>query len=78
MRRLARRMDLSMNTEISSKLTCFAVALMMNGLILAGVNYLFNSMTNRRLGSFAVATPAQPADRSLERLRGWQRMAEGG
>jgi hypothetical protein len=32
----------SINTEISSKLACFAVALMMNGLIFTGVNYLLN------------------------------------
>jgi hypothetical protein len=31
-----------MNTETSSKLACFAVALMMNGLIFAGVNYLLD------------------------------------
>jgi hypothetical protein len=31
-----------MNTQISSKLAALAVALMMNGLILGGVAYLFN------------------------------------
>jgi hypothetical protein len=34
--------DATVNTEISSRLACFAVALMMNGLIFAGMNYLFN------------------------------------
>jgi hypothetical protein len=32
----------TMNTEIPSKLACFAAALMMNGLIFAGMNYLFS------------------------------------
>jgi hypothetical protein len=34
--------DTIMKPGISSKLVCFAVALMMNGLIFAGVNYLLN------------------------------------
>ena len=32
-----------MNTQISSKITALAVALMMNSLILGGVAYLFNN-----------------------------------
>jgi hypothetical protein len=32
-----------MNTQISSKFAALAVALMMNGLIIGGVAYLFNS-----------------------------------
>jgi hypothetical protein len=32
-----------MNTQISTKLAALAVALMMNGLIIGGVAYLFNS-----------------------------------
>jgi hypothetical protein len=39
--------DTIMNTEISSKLACFAVALVMNGLIFAGVNYLLNGEMRR-------------------------------
>jgi len=31
-----------MNTQISSKLAAFAVALMMNSLIIGGVAYVFN------------------------------------
>jgi hypothetical protein len=34
--------DAAAITEISSKLACFAAALMLNGLIAAGMNYLFN------------------------------------
>jgi hypothetical protein len=39
--------DIVVDSGISSKLTCFAVALMMNGLIFAGVNYLFISDSHR-------------------------------
>jgi hypothetical protein len=34
--------DTDTNAEISPKLACFAVALMMNGLIFTGVNYLLS------------------------------------
>jgi hypothetical protein len=43
-----------MNTQIASKMTFFAAALMMNGLIVAGVGYLFNAEPH--LQSSAVAT----------------------
>jgi hypothetical protein len=32
-----------MNTRISSKLVAFAIALILNSLIMGGVSYLFNS-----------------------------------
>ena len=32
-----------MNTRISSKLVAFAIALIMNSLLMGGVNYLFGS-----------------------------------
>ena len=34
-----------MNTRISSKLVAFAIALILNSLIMGGVSYLFNSQT---------------------------------
>ena len=41
-RSLTAYQDAIMKTEISSQLAGFAVAFMMNGLIFAGMNYLFN------------------------------------
>ena len=38
-----------MNTRISAKLAALAVALMMNGLILGGVAYLFDAQTQPHL-----------------------------
>lgn len=38
-----------MNTQISSKLIALAMALMMNGAILGGVAYLFNSQTHEHM-----------------------------
>jgi len=37
-----------MNTQISTKLTALAVALMMNSIILGGVAYVFNTQTQQR------------------------------
>jgi hypothetical protein len=39
--------DKTITAEISWKLACFAAALMMNGLIFAGVNYLLNGNIRR-------------------------------
>jgi hypothetical protein len=44
-----------MNTNILSKLATFAVALMMNALIIAGVNYLFNDHVRQRTAEMALA-----------------------
>ena len=48
-----------MNTSIFSKLVFFAAAFLINGLMLAGVNYLFNDQMHERT---ARASLAQPAD----------------
>jgi hypothetical protein len=45
-----------MNTRIPSSLAVFAAALMMNGLIIAGVNSLFNSQMHQRAAGI---TPTQ-------------------
>jgi hypothetical protein len=37
-----------MNSHILSKLTIFAAAFVINGLMFAGVNYLFNGQMHRR------------------------------
>ena len=37
-----------MNTNILSKLVFFAAAFLINGLMLAGVNYLFNDQMHER------------------------------
>jgi hypothetical protein len=44
-----------MNTHILSKLATFAVALMMNALIIAGVNYLFNDHVRQHTAEMALA-----------------------
>jgi hypothetical protein len=44
-----------MNTHILSKLATFAVALMMNGLIIAGVNYRFNDQVRQHTAEIALA-----------------------
>ena len=49
-----------MNTQISSKLAALAVALMMNGLIMGGVAYLFNGELHQHASvpSLAETAPA--------------------
>jgi hypothetical protein len=42
-----------MNTQISSKLAAFAVALMMNSLIIGGVAYLFNGQIQQHSNSMS-------------------------
>jgi hypothetical protein len=37
----------NMNTPISSKLAAFAIALMMNSLLIGGVSYLFNNQNSQ-------------------------------
>ncbi len=52
-----------MNTQISTKLSALAVALMMNTLLLSGVAYLFNSQVPRApVHSLAHATVSPAAD----------------
>jgi hypothetical protein len=45
--------EATMNAEISSKFACFAAALMLNGLIFAGMNYLFDDQIRHH--------PAEPS-----------------
>jgi len=44
-----------MNTQISTKLAALATALMMNGLIIGGVAYLFDAQTQQHLSVISVA-----------------------
>jgi hypothetical protein len=43
-----------MNTQISSQLAAFAVALMMNSLIIGGVAYLFNGQIQEHSNSISL------------------------
>jgi hypothetical protein len=43
-----------MNTQISSKLAAFAVALMMNSLIIGGVAYLFDVQIGQHSNSISL------------------------
>jgi len=44
-----------MNTQISTKLTALAVALMMNGALIGGVGFLFHSQLQQHAGVMSVA-----------------------
>ena len=44
-----------MNTEMSSKFEALAIALMINGLIFGGVNYLFNGQLPQRTARASLA-----------------------
>jgi hypothetical protein len=44
-----------MTTQISTKLAALAVALMMNGVILGGVAYLFNSQLQQQVTALSAA-----------------------
>jgi hypothetical protein len=44
-----------MNTRTSSKLAAFAIALMMNGLIIGGVAYLFDAQTQQHSSLISLA-----------------------
>jgi hypothetical protein len=44
-----------MNTQILSKLTIFAAAFLINGLMFAGVNHLFNGPTHQRTARASLA-----------------------
>jgi flagellar biosynthesis protein FliQ len=44
-----------MNTKISAKLAALAIALMMNGLIIGGVAYLFDAQTQPHLTALSFA-----------------------
>jgi hypothetical protein len=47
-----------MNTQISTKLTALAVALMMNSLLLGGVAYLFSTPSHQHTAVMSVAHTA--------------------
>jgi hypothetical protein len=47
-----------MNTQISTKLAALAVALMMNGLLMGGVAYLFNGQLQQHTTIISVAHTA--------------------
>ena len=50
-----------MTTQISTKLAALAVALMMNGLIISGVAFLFNSQLQQQVTALSVAHRSAPA-----------------
>jgi hypothetical protein len=43
-----------MNTQISTKLAAFAIALMMNSLIIGGVTYLFDGQIRQHSNSISL------------------------
>ena len=47
-----------MNTQISTKLTALAVALMMNSLLIGGVAYLFSGPLHQHAAAISVAHAA--------------------
>jgi hypothetical protein len=47
-----------MNTQITSKITALAVALMMNALIMVGVGYLFDGQSHPQASMIALASTA--------------------
>jgi hypothetical protein len=47
-----------MNTQISTKLTALAVALMMNSLLIGGVAYLFSAPLHQHMAVMSVAHTA--------------------
>jgi hypothetical protein len=48
---------MTMTTELSTKLAALAVALMVNGMMIGGVGYLFSSQLHRQtVASVAVTT----------------------
>jgi hypothetical protein len=49
--------DATANDEISSKLACFAAALLMNALIFAGANHLFNSQIRHHTATYRLPRP---------------------
>lgn len=55
-----------MNTQISSKLAAFAVALMMNSLLIGGVAYLFDGQIRQYSNSISLDRAA-----SLNRALHW-------
>jgi hypothetical protein len=50
-----------MNTQISTKLTALAVALMMNSLLIGGVAYLFSGPLHQHAAAISVAHGAASA-----------------
>jgi hypothetical protein len=53
-----------MNTQISSKLAAVLVALMMNGLILGGVAYLFSDPSAQNSNDSSIAAQKAAAETS--------------
>jgi hypothetical protein len=47
-----------MHTQIASKITAFAVAVMMNSLLILGVGYVFNEQSHVRAEAIASADAA--------------------
>jgi hypothetical protein len=47
-----------MHTQIASKITAFAVAVMMNSLMILGVGYVFNEQSHPRAAATAVVDAA--------------------
>jgi hypothetical protein len=47
--------ETDMNTQISSKLTAFAIALMLNTVILCGVGFLFNAQAHANSETISLA-----------------------
>jgi hypothetical protein len=56
-----------MNTRIMSKLTIFAAAFVINGLMFVGINYLFNDHMHRSAAWISLAQAASPATRFFSR-----------
>jgi hypothetical protein len=52
---MAANQETLMNTQISTKLTALAVALMMNSLLIGGVAYLFNAPLHQHTAVMSVA-----------------------
>jgi hypothetical protein len=49
-----------MTTQVASKLAALAIALMMNGLIIGTVAYLFDGQIHRRDTALSLASPTPP------------------
>jgi hypothetical protein len=65
-----------MNTRIMSKLTIFAAAFVINGLMFVGINYLFNDHMHQRAAWISLAQAASPATRFPSRpARGTKRIS---
>jgi len=52
--------EMTMTTQLSTKLAALAVALMVNGLIIGGVGYLFSAQLHQPWAAKAPATTTSP------------------